>query len=143
MKNRMKTRPKILVIEDDPNDEALLMRQLKKADLDEHIQVVRDGRKALNILADADGELSALFLDLNLPGISGLRILEAIRGNEHTQRVPVIIMTSSNSPEQLECCRRLGASSYVQKPLSFSAFAKAFADVFQTGNNASRTCGKE
>jgi len=131
MKNQPKTRPKILVIEDDSNDEALLMRQLKKADLDEHIQIIRDGRKALDLLSDADGELSAVFLDLNLPSVSGLQILKAIRSNEHIHNLPVIVMTSSNSPEQLECCRRLGVSSYVQKPLTFSSFAKAFADAFQ------------
>lgn len=132
MKNRPEPRPRILVIEDDANDEALLMRQLKKADLDEHIQIVGDGRKALSILSDADGELSAVFLDLKLPRVSGFKILQAIRGNEHTRNLPVIVMTSSNSPEQLERCRQLGVSSYVQKPLTFSSFAKAFADAFQT-----------
>jgi CheY-like chemotaxis protein len=76
-------------------------------------------------------ELAAIFLDLKLPTVSGLELLQAIRANERTREIPVIVMTSSNTPTDLEKCRELGVFSYVAKPLTFSSFAKAFADTFQ------------
>jgi two-component system, response regulator len=131
-----KGRPKILIVEDNSDDEVLLMRQLKKAELDEHIHTIRDGRKALSFLSDGKNELTAIFLDLKLPNVGGLQILETLRKKDHCKNIPIIVMTSSNSPEELDRCRELGVASYVQKPLTFSSFAKAFADTFharQTG----------
>ena len=119
------------MIEDNSDDEALLLRQLKKAKIDRHIKVIHDGGKALEYLMDERfkcEDLATIFLDLNLPTIDGLRILEAIRSESRLQKVPVIVMTSSNAPEQLEKCRELGVSAYVNKPVTFSSFAKAFAD---------------
>jgi two-component system response regulator len=110
------------------------MRQLQKAGLDEHVKVIRDGKDALHFITDPDEsseQLAAVFLDLKLPRLSGLKLLEAIRGNERTAALPVIVMTSSNSLEDLEVCRVLGVSCFVSKPLTFSSFAKAFADTFQ------------
>ena len=124
---------KILIIEDNSNDEMLLLRQLKKASLEQHIKVVRDGRKALGYLTEAGEKgdhLAAVFLDLGLPGIDGLQLLEAIRADARLRVLPVVVMTSSNDPEEIEKCRRLGVSCYVQKPLTFSSFAKAFANTF-------------
>ena len=126
----MKARPKILIVGDNSDGEALLVRQFKKAELHEYVKTIRDGRMALEFLRDAEGELSAVFLDLHLPKVSGLRLLRVIRSNEHTRELPVIIMTSSNSSEEIEKCHKLGVSSYVQKPLTFSNFAKAVADSF-------------
>lgn len=129
----MKTPSRILIIEDNPDDEALLMRQLKKAGLQEHVKAIHDGAKALAYFTDervALQDLVAVFLDLKLPRVSGLEILEAIRAGERTQHLTVIVMTSSNSPQQMEKCKELGVSCYVQKPLTFSSFAKAFADTF-------------
>lgn len=138
----MKCVNRILIIEDNPDDEALLMRQLKKADLEKHVFSINDGKKALDYLMDErrKGEhLSAIFLDLKLPRLGGLDLLKAIRSNERIRHLPIIIMTSSNEPEQLEKCRELGVACYVQKPLTFSSFAKAFADTFharrQSGQN--------
>jgi two-component system response regulator len=127
----MKNMRHILMIEDNPDDEALLLRQLKKAKIERHIKVIHDGGKALEYLMDERfkcEDLAAIFLDLNLPTIDGLKILEAIRSESRLQKLPVIVMTSSNSPEELEKCRELGVSSYVNKPVTFSSFAKAFAD---------------
>jgi two-component system, response regulator len=121
------------MIEDNPDDEALLLRQLKKAELDEHIQVIHDGAKALAYLTTERNkceDLAAVFLDLKLPSLSGLKILEAVRGDERLRNIPVIVMTSSNNPEELDRCRELGVSCYVSKPMTFSSFAKAFADTY-------------
>jgi two-component system, response regulator len=130
----MKTPRHILMIEDNPDDEALLLRQLKKAELERHIKVIHDGGKALEYLMDERfkcEDLAAIFLDLHLPTIDGLQLLEAIRSESRLEKIPVIVMTSSNAPEEMEKCRELGVSSYVNKPVTFSSFAKAFADTFQ------------
>jgi two-component system response regulator len=130
----MKHLTRILIVEDNPDDEALVLRELKKANMADHLMVIRDGAEALSFISDKifDGEdIAAVFLDLKLPKISGLKILETIRKQERTKQLAVIVMTSSNSPEELEKCRQLGVSSYVCKPLTFSSFAKAFADSFQ------------
>jgi two-component system, response regulator len=122
------------MIEDNSDDEALLLRQLKKAKLERHIRVIHDGGKALEYLMDERfkcEDLAAIFLDLRLPTIDGLRILEAIKSEGRLQNVPVVVMTSSNAPEELEKCHELGVSSYINKPVTFSSFAKAFADTFQ------------
>jgi two-component system, response regulator len=130
----MKSPRHILIIEDNTDDEALLLRQLKKAKLERHIKVIHDGGKALEYLMDERfkcEDLAAIFLDLHLPTIDGLQLLEAIRSESRLQKIPVIVMTSSNAPEEMEKCRELGVTSYVNKPLTFSSFAKAFADTFQ------------
>jgi two-component system response regulator len=135
----MTTIRQILIIEDNADDQALLLRQLKKAGLGQHIKVIPDGGEALAFLSDdrfKREELAAIFLDLKLPKISGLRLLEAIRSDEKLLDLPVVVMTSSNAPEDLEECRSLGVYSFVQKPLTFSSFAKAFADTFR----ARKTC---
>ena len=130
----MKSPRQILMIEDNSDDEALLLRQLKKAKLERHIRVIHDGGKALEYLMDERfkcEDLAAIFLDLRLPTIDGLRILEAIKSEGRLLNVPVVVMTSSNAPEELEKCHELGVSSYINKPVTFSSFAKAFADTFQ------------
>ena len=130
----MKSLTRILIIEDNPDDEALVLRELEKADMAEHVLVIRDGAKALRFLSAenfASEEFAAVFLDLKLPNVSGLKVLETIRHQERTRALAVIVMTSSNSPEELDRCRQLGVSCYVSKPLTFSSFAKAFADSFQ------------
>jgi CheY-like chemotaxis protein len=122
----------ILMVEDNPDDEALLLNQLKKADLHEHLKVIRDGEKAFDYLVGNGGKtepVAAVFLALNLPTLNGVKILEAIRKNDRLQDLPVIIMTSSNAPEDLERCHVLGVSGYVNKPLTLPSFAKAFADA--------------
>lgn len=109
------------------------MRQLKKAELERHVRAIHDGGKALAYLSNPRfkcEDLAAIFLDLKLPTLSGLQILEKIRASDRLRHLSVVIMTSSNSPEELEHCRQLGVFSFVQKPLTFSSFAKAFADSF-------------
>ncbi len=122
------------MIEDNLDDEALLFRQLKKAGLDTHVKVIHDGKKALKYLTDPRfdcTDLAAVFLDLKLPHVSGIEILDAMRAQERFADVPVIVMTSCNRREELEKCLELGITAFVAKPLTFASFAKAFADTFQ------------
>src|ERR1700735_4641505 len=120
----MKTPRQILMIEDNRDGKALLLRQLKKAKIERHIKVIHDGGKALEYLLDERfkcEDVAAIFLDLKLPTIDGVSILKAIRSERRLQKVPVIIMTSSNAPEELEKCREFGVSSYLNKPVTFSS----------------------
>jgi two-component system, response regulator len=132
----MNSPTRILIVEDNSDDEILLLRQLKKAGLDSHVRIIADGGRALDYLTNERlnaHELVAVFLDLQLPTVTGLEILRAIRADERIKHLPVILMTSSNAPQAIEECRSLGISSFVAKPVTFSSFAKAVADSFHKG----------
>lgn len=125
---------RILIVEDNPDDEILLLRQLQKAKLDSQVKIIADGRTALEFLRDESGkseDLVAVFLDLQLPRVSGLQLLEAIRSQERTKHLPVVLMTSSNAPRETNRGRELGAA-FVTKPVTFSSFTKAVADSFHS-----------
>ena len=102
---------------------------------------VPDGIQALSVLEDyrdgrRDGELLALFLDLRLPGLSGLEFLRRLRAMKEMKHLPVIIMTSSNDPKDIEECRKLKVVSYVEKPVTFGSFSNAVANIFHQNQNA-------
>ena len=123
----------ILLVEDNPNDEALILRALKKSHVANDIVVVRDGVEALDFLfatgqhADRDSSCkpSVVLLDLKLPKIDGLEVLKRIRADERTAVLPVVILTSSDEQKDMVEGYRLGANSYVQKPVRFDQFAEA------------------
>ena len=129
--------PFILLVEDNSSDEELTLRALRKAKIANDVVVVRDGAEALDLLfargAYADRNVTELpqvvLLDLNLPKIGGLEVLRAIRGDERTRALPVVILTSSNEEKDLVEGYRLGVNSYVVKPVSFAQFSDAVSQL--------------
>ena len=127
----------ILLVEDNPNDAELTLRALKKTRVANEIHVVRDGAEALEFLfgegAYALRAGSALprvvLLDLKLPKVDGLEVLRRIKGEERTKLVPVIVLTSSREESDLVASYRLGANSYIVKPVESEAFFKAVNDI--------------
>lgn len=132
MKNRA-----ILLVEDNPKDELLTLRTLKKCNLANDITVVRDGAEALDYLfakgdyadRDADDLPTVVLLDLKLPKIDGLEVLRQIRAEERTHLLPVVILTSSDEEKDIYAGYKLGANSYVRKPVAFSDFSRAVAEL--------------
>jgi len=120
----------ILLIEDNPNDIKLALHAFRKQNLAEFVHVVRDGAEAMEFLfATAryeDRSTMALpkviLLDLKLPLVDGVEVLRRIKGDERLQPVPVVILTSSQEERDLMQCYRLGANSYLVKPVDFDQF---------------------
>ena len=127
----------VLLVEDDSDDELLILRSLKTANLENEIVVARDGAEALDYLfaagAYADRAQEQLpvvvLLDLKLPKIDGLEVLRRIRADERTKLLPVIVLTSSDEDKDLIDSYRLGANSYVQKPVKFDEFSSAVQNL--------------
>lgn len=123
----------ILLVEDNPDDEALTLRALTKAKIANKVEVVRDGAEALDFLfgrgAHQGRDVSVLpqviLLDLKLPKVSGLEVLRQIRADERTRLVPVVILTSSKEERDVLDVAESGANSYVCKPMDFTQFAEA------------------
>jgi CheY-like chemotaxis protein len=130
---------RVLVIEDSPEDRELLQRQLRQARLADGVRFISDGKEALKFVAENSAELDeclmVIFLDLKLPGLSGLDLLYKIRKIPEIATIPVIVMTSSQRSGDLEECRKLRVANYVEKPVTFASFSKAMADVFHLKRN--------
>jgi CheY-like chemotaxis protein len=127
--------PRILIVEDNVEDRELLIWQLRKINIESAVRFISDGRDALEFLVSlnnsGEGHLVvALFLDLKLPTLNGLDLLNKLRELPHFQELPVIIMTSSIDPRDREECLRLRVKGFIAKPITFATFSKAVADVF-------------
>lgn len=133
---------RVLVIEDNLDDVALLTRQLDKAGMMGQVKFLHNGQEALDYLNLDNGAQAALimviFLDLKLPGLGGLKLLKRLKSSEVLKHIPVVVMTSSNDPVDMEECRRLEVANYVEKPVTFSSFSKSMADVFHTTTHPSK-----
>lgn len=119
----------ILVVEDNEDDSFLLTRQLARAHFEDCITVIGNGQDALDYLRRSPKPL-AVFLDLHLPGMSGVKLLENIRQDERLRSVPVIVMTGSIDPNDVEECNRFGVTAYLPKPVGLSTFIKAVTHLF-------------
>ncbi len=123
----------ILLVEDNPDDEALTLRALKKNNITNEVVVVRDGAEALDYFfgtgAFAGRDTSELpqvtLLDLKLPKVDGLEVLRRLRADERTRLAPIVILTSSNEEQDRLKGYGLGANSYVRKPVDFDQFINA------------------
>lgn len=128
MKNRV-----ILLIEDNPDDEELTLRALKKNNIRNEIIIARDGAEALDFLfgegqyagRDTSVMPQVTLLDLKLPKINGLAVLKRMRENELTRHLPVVVLTSSKEDRDLAQSYDLGANSYIRKPVDFNEFTEA------------------
>jgi CheY-like chemotaxis protein len=122
----------ILLVEDSPMDEELTLRALKRSNIVNPVVVAHDGEEALDILfargawAERRPALpQVVLLDLKLPKVTGLEVLRALRADERTRTLPVVVLTSSTEEQDLLRSYDLGANSYVRKPVDFTDFAEA------------------
>ncbi|GAA0368052.1 response regulator [Bowmanella denitrificans] len=127
----------ILLVEDNPDDQELAIRAFRKSNLPNEIVIASDGPQALDYLFGrgkyAGAEIPALpavvLLDLKLPKMDGLEVLQEIRSNHRTKRLPVVIVTTSKEEQDLIRGYELGANSYVQKPVDFNEFVDAIRQL--------------
>ena len=125
----------ILLVEDNPDDEALTLRAFDKSNIHNKVVVKRDGAESLAYLFPGEGEgegdgddaptPALILLDLNLPKVGGLEVLRRMRADERTQMIPVVVLTSSKLEEDVLVSYRNGANAYVRKPVKFSEFTEA------------------
>ena len=123
----------ILLVEDNPDDVELTLRSLKKNNISNEVVVARDGAEALEYLfatgiyAGRDSRImpAVILLDLKLPKVSGLEVLQRLRADERTKLLPVVIVTSSKEEKDIVSGYSLGANSYVRKPVDFAQFSEA------------------
>jgi CheY-like chemotaxis protein len=127
----------ILLVEDNPNDVELTLRALKKNNLTNKVHVVKDGAEALEYIF-ANGAYAhrkiehhprVILLDLKLPKVDGLEVLRQIKSDERTKVIPVVVLTSSKEERDLVESYKLGANSYIAKPVDFDSFVKAVAEL--------------
>ncbi len=127
----------ILLVEDNPDDELLAIRALKKNNIMNEVIVARDGAEALDYLfgtgvyegRDTSVMPQVILLDLKLPKISGLEVLRRLRDDERTKLLPIVVLTSSKEDRDLNESYRLGANSYIRKPVDFSQFSEAIKQL--------------
>lgn len=127
----------ILLVEDNPDDEALTVRALSRNGIKHHLQIVHDGVEALDYLfgtgpfagRDVRVHPTVILLDLKLPRIDGLEVLRRIRADARTRAQPVVILTSSKEEQDLIQGYGLGANSYIRKPVDFTRFTDAVRQV--------------
>ena len=127
----------ILLVEDNPDDQMLTLRALRKSNILNDVIVASDGTEALDYLfgtgvyAGRDlGEMPHLILlDLRLPKVGGLQVLKQLRANKLTKRIPVVILTSSDEEKDIMNSYDLGANSYIRKPVDFGQFTEAIRQL--------------
>lgn len=128
----------IILVEDNPADEEMTLMALKERNLANKVHVLRDGAEALTYILNhvdcrpghtAEQPPKVILLDLKLPKVDGLEVLRRIRSDERTKSVPVVILTSSNEERDRIEGYKLGANSYVVKPVDFDDFARAVSEI--------------
>jgi two-component system response regulator len=127
----------ILLVEDNPDDEALTLRALERQRITDQVMVIRDGGEALDYLFGTGGYAPRdvsdvprlILLDLKLPRIDGIEVLRRLRGYPRTNLIPVVILTSSNEVGDRLRCSQLGTNGYVRKPVDFDQFFQALKQL--------------
>jgi CheY-like chemotaxis protein len=127
----------VLLIEDNPDDERLTLRALRKNNIMNEVVVAGDGQQALDYLFATGAyesrnalEMPALIvLDLRLPGISGLEVLQIIRADERTKLIPVVVLSCAQDPADVGACYDCGANSYIRKPVDAAEFSETVLNI--------------
>ncbi|HLW59865.1 MAG TPA: response regulator [bacterium] len=119
----------ILLVEDNPAHAEMTVRTLRKSNVSNHIQVAQDGPEALELLfpngRKGNGSPKLILLDLKLPRMDGIEVLQRIKADPRTKVIPVVILTSSSDEHDLKTCYALGVNSYIVKPVDFQRFSDA------------------
>jgi two-component system response regulator len=128
----------ILLVEDNPEDAEMTIHQLQKHNMANHLFHVRDGEEALDFIF-GEGKFSGqqeeivspklILLDIKMPKVSGIEVLEKIKSDNRTKRIPVVMLTSSKEDPDIRQCYELGANSYIVKPVNFEGFAQAILNL--------------
>lgn len=127
----------ILLVEDNPSDAEMTINALKKNNLANKLMHLKDGAAALDFIF-AEGIYSernmlnkpkVILLDLKMPKVNGIEVLQKIRSDDRTKQIPVVVLTSSKEDPDIEKCYALGVNSYVVKPVEFDEFQKAVSDL--------------
>jgi two-component system response regulator len=137
----------IMLVEDDSDHVALILRSLRKQEMLDDVMVMLDGEEALDFLfargafAGRDTAImpSVILLDLKLPKVSGLQVLERVRSDQRTRKLPVVVLTSSDMEEDIRESYRLGANSYVLKPVDFREFLDNIRQLIHYWMHLNRT----
>lgn len=127
----------ILLVEDNLNDAELTIRALTKHKIANHIIHLKDGAEAIDFLfgtgnyegRDTDNKPKVILLDLKMPKVNGIEVLERIKSDAKTKTIPVVVLTSSKEHPDIEKCYRLGVNSYIVKPVEFQNFSKAVTEL--------------
>jgi two-component system response regulator len=133
----MQERVDILLVEDNQHEARLTIRSFQKSNLTNGLLHIADGAEALDFIFARNQYASRrvqdvpklILLDLKLPKVSGLEILKAVKEDEHTKVIPVIVLTSSKEEPDITACYKLGVNSYIVKPVDFGSFSKAVAEL--------------
>ena len=126
----------IVMVEDDEGHARLIEKNIRRAGVNNEIVPFTDGTSALNFLLgpDGSGEVSAkraflILLDLNLPDMTGIDILQRVKANEHLKRSPVVVLTTTDDQREIQRCYDLGCNVYITKPVNYEGFANAIRQL--------------
>ncbi len=121
----------ILLVEDNQDDADLAIRALKKKNLANNLLHLEDGAEALSFIFSPDGLNTPrlILLDLKMPKISGIEVLKALKSDERTRTIPVVMLTSSKEEPDIKECYALGVNSYIVKPVEFDGFLNAVSEL--------------
>jgi two-component system response regulator len=121
----------ILLVEDNPDDEKLTLRAMRQSEVPNIVVVARDGAEALDYIVAANKLPALILLDLKLPKVSGLEVLEKLREDARTRTIPVVILSSSDEERDIQESYNLGANSYIRKPVDFDEFIDSVRQLGQ------------
>jgi len=127
----------ILLVEDNMNDAEMTIRALKKAHIANSILHLKNGAEALDFIfgknkyagRNVDNKPRLILLDLKMPKVDGIEVLEQLKSNDSSKTIPVVVLTSSNEHPDIEVCYKLGVNSYIVKPVGFENFTKAVTEL--------------